>query len=174
MDWSKVKNIVAKVAPTLGTVLGGPLGGAAGALISSALGVENTPDAIEMELSKNPESLIKLKELEFAHKLRLEEMVMEGELEHRRITNQSFDNARQRDTLLLQQGYHNYRADIMLSLAFACLIIIIYMVWDQADTLPRHVFALFNMAVGMLLKMISDAFQFEFGSSRGSKIKDAR
>lgn len=38
--------------------------------------------------------------------------------------------------------------------------------------MPDQVFALLNMAAGMILGMIKDAFQFEFGSSRGSKEKD--
>lgn len=66
MDWSwdSVKRIVSSSAPLLGTALGGPAGGAIGGAIASVLGVENTPDAIEAELRKNPEALLKLKALE--------------------------------------------------------------------------------------------------------------
>jgi hypothetical protein len=51
----------------LGTLLAPVTGGASlaiGALVSSALGVENTPEAVEAELKRNPEALLKIKELE--------------------------------------------------------------------------------------------------------------
>ena len=42
MDWSDVGGEVAKYAPLLGTALGGPAGGAIGALVAKAFGV-STP-----------------------------------------------------------------------------------------------------------------------------------
>ncbi|NWO05552.1 MAG: hypothetical protein HLX50_07570 [Alteromonadaceae bacterium] len=64
MDWDGVRNIVSKSAPLLGTALGGPAGGAIGGAIAAVLGVENSPDAIEAELRKDPAALLKLKGLE--------------------------------------------------------------------------------------------------------------
>lgn len=80
--------------------------------------------------------------------------------------------ARDRDVAIKKAGYHNYRADVMLALAFVCLIVIIAATWMGRLDMPDQVFALLNMAAGMILGMIKDAFQFEFGSSRGSKEKD--
>ena len=49
MDWSwdGVKNLISSAAPMLGTALGGPAGAAVGGLIAKALGVEESPEAIE-------------------------------------------------------------------------------------------------------------------------------
>ncbi len=63
MKWSDITNVVGKAAPLIGTVLGGPAGGSVGALVASALGVENTPEAVQAALG-NPDNLVKLKELE--------------------------------------------------------------------------------------------------------------
>lgn len=63
MKWSDITNAVGKAAPLIGTVLGGPAGGSVGALVASALGVENTPEAVQAALG-NPDNLVKLKELE--------------------------------------------------------------------------------------------------------------
>lgn len=66
MDWKDIGACVAKVAPVLGAVLGGPVGaiaGAAGTLVSSFLGVEPEPEAVAAAL-QNPETLLKIKELE--------------------------------------------------------------------------------------------------------------
>lgn len=81
-------------------------------------------------------------------------------------------NARLRDVELRKAGYRNTRADMMLLMAFLCLVAIVYFTWSGRLDMPDNVFALLNMAAGMILKMIGDAFQFEFGSSRGSKEKD--
>lgn len=63
MKWSDITNVVGKAAPLIGAVLGGPAGGSVGALVASALGVENTPEAVQAALG-NPDNLVKLKELE--------------------------------------------------------------------------------------------------------------
>lgn len=63
MKWSDITNAVGKAAPLIGAVLGGPAGGSVGALVASALGVENTPEAVQAVLG-NPDNLVKLKELE--------------------------------------------------------------------------------------------------------------
>lgn len=72
MDWKKVGKTVGKFAPMLGTVLGGPGGGAVGALVASALGVDNDPDAIEQAVKNDPGAAVKLREVELQHKERLE------------------------------------------------------------------------------------------------------
>ena len=62
MDWSwdGVKNLISSAAPMLGTALGGPAGAAVGGLIAKALGVEESPEAIEAELRRDPAALLKL------------------------------------------------------------------------------------------------------------------
>ncbi len=77
--WDKIKSVVAKAAPLLGTVLGGPAGGAAGALVAQALGVEPTPDAVEQALQSDPQAAVRLRELEMQHEADLRRMVLEAE-----------------------------------------------------------------------------------------------
>ena len=83
MDWKNVASMVSKAAPMLGTLVGGPVGGAAGTavkLIADALGVEETPDAIEAEIRANPDALLKLKEIEASSKVELERLFLEQEI----------------------------------------------------------------------------------------------
>ena len=75
--WDKVKNIVGTAAPMIGTLIGGPAGTAVGSLVASALGVENTPAAIEQELKNNPEALVKLKQLEFENQVQLKKIAFQ-------------------------------------------------------------------------------------------------
>ena len=82
-------------------------------------------------------------------------------------------DARGRDVDLRRAGYRNLRADLMVLSAFLTLIVIVCVLWAYTD-IPQSVLAIFTMMAGQILKMLSDAFQFEFGSSRGSKEKGAR
>lgn len=66
MKWSDVGHAIQGMAgtalPVIGTALGGPAGGAVGVLLSRALGVDQTPEAVAAALS--PDALIKLREVE--------------------------------------------------------------------------------------------------------------
>lgn len=64
MNWADVTKFLGGAAPVVGTLLGGPAGGAVGELISKALGVEDKPDAVIDALKANPDAIIKIKELE--------------------------------------------------------------------------------------------------------------
>lgn len=74
MNWSDIAGVVGKAAPILGTLVGGPAGGAIGALISGALGVANTPDAVSQALATNPDAAVKLAEIEKDKTLGLEQL----------------------------------------------------------------------------------------------------
>ncbi|MFS1463860.1 3TM-type holin [Vibrio lentus] len=75
--WDKVKSLIGSSAPLIGTLIGGPVGTAVGGLVSSALGVENTQQAIEKELAANPEAILKLKQLEALHEVELKRLAFE-------------------------------------------------------------------------------------------------
>jgi len=84
-DWKNLGKKIAGVGlPILGSVFGGPAGGAAGALAASALGLEDTPDnpitpsRIENEIQYNPDALAKLREMEMTNDARLQELVYES------------------------------------------------------------------------------------------------
>jgi len=64
MDWSKVGKALADSAPVIGSLLGGPVGGAAGALIASTLGTANDPAAVLARIQSDPDTLLKIKQLE--------------------------------------------------------------------------------------------------------------
>ena len=64
MDWDAIKNKIGGVAPVIATMFGGPMAGAVTKMIANTLGVEATPDAIGAELERNPEALLKIKQLE--------------------------------------------------------------------------------------------------------------
>lgn len=79
MEWKDLKSIVGKSAPILGTLLGGPAGGAVGALVSSVLGVDNEPDEVHKALSADPSLLLKLRKAEIRQQTQLQQMMVESE-----------------------------------------------------------------------------------------------
>lgn len=59
--WREVGQFLKGSLPILGTALGGPAGGAIGALVSSALGTDATPEAALAKLQQDPEAILKYK-----------------------------------------------------------------------------------------------------------------
>lgn len=162
MDWKKV---LGDIAPTIGAAFG-PLGAAGGVAIKELLGVPGASDEDAMNLLQTPDGIIKIKQIEADYKTKMAQIQLDSD----KSTDADRMDARARDTKLRQAGYKNTRADVMIVVvAFAlCLDITLLSLYD----LKPEVIAIFNMMVGALLKMLGDAFQFEFGSSRGSKEKD--
>lgn len=77
MEWKEIAADVGKSAPLLGTLIGGPIGtvvGTAGALIASALGVENTPDAVSQALKTDPQAAITLATIEKDRQIGLQDL----------------------------------------------------------------------------------------------------
>lgn len=78
MDWKDISGAVGKVAPILGTLLGGPAGGAVGALVASALGTANDADSVSAAMAGNPEAAVKLREIETNRAIRLQELAVQA------------------------------------------------------------------------------------------------
>lgn len=79
MDWKDIASDVAKAAPILGGLLGGPAGAAVGGLIASALGTGNDPAQISAALATNPDAFVKLKQIEAEQATRLRELAVTAE-----------------------------------------------------------------------------------------------
>lgn len=80
MNWSDIKDVVANVAPLLGSALGGPAGGAVGGIIAAALGTEASPEAVDQVIKQDPTAAIRLKEIQSQHQMELTRIVMQHEM----------------------------------------------------------------------------------------------
>lgn len=88
--WDAIKDVVGKAAPLVGTALGGPAGGAVASMLASALGVEDTPDAINEALKTDPEAAVKLQQLQNEHERELRSMVLQAETTRMAETNTTY------------------------------------------------------------------------------------
>ena len=79
MNWKDIGGVIGKAAPVLGTLLGGPAGAAVGALVASALGTANDPDAVNAALASDPNALARVQELQINAKVELQQLAVTAE-----------------------------------------------------------------------------------------------
>lgn len=76
MDWKDIQADVAAAAPVLGTLIGGPAGGAIGSIVASALGTSNDAAAVQQAIRTSPDAAVKLRQIEADQKVKLQELVV--------------------------------------------------------------------------------------------------
>ena len=97
---SSAKDILGAIAPTLGTALGGPMGGMAGKMIADALGVENDEKSISQAIaSASPEQLAEIKRIESDFKVQMKQL----DIDLQKIHASDRDSARRRQ---VEMGDH--------------------------------------------------------------------
>ena len=168
--WSKLADVVKQGAPLLGTVLAGSGGRAVGKLVANVLGTaEGDEDAAVAALRSNPDKLVELRKLELEHKTEFERI----QLEEARLEMQDRDSARRRN---VDQVRVTGRADYNM-VVLGWLIILGFFVtmgilfWKG---LPESGGEIVYMMFGTLTAAFTAVVAYYFGSSAGSKAKDAK
>ncbi len=82
-------------------------------------------------------------------------------------------SARMRDATIVSQGRHNWRADVMVFSAASGLVACLVSLAFFKGSLPGEAVGIISTIAGIFGSCLKDAYAFEFGSSRGSKNKDA-
>jgi hypothetical protein len=95
--WDKVKDFIGGNAPVIGSLLGGPAGGAAGALVASWLGVENDPNKILEKLQTDPNAMIAIKQMESDERKQLRELQFQAEMA--KLKDQQHQHEQQQETI---------------------------------------------------------------------------
>ena len=168
--WSKLAEVVKQGAPLLGTVLAGGGGRAVGKLVANVLGTPaDDEDAAVAALKANPAKLVELQKLQMDHKVELERI----ELEDARLEMQDRDSARNRN---VEQVKVTGRADYNM-VVLGWLIVLGFFVtmgilfWKG---LPAEGGEIVYMMFGTLTAAFTAVVAYYFGSSAGSKAKDAK
>jgi hypothetical protein len=159
------KNILGTVAPTIATALGGPLAGMAVRSLAGVLGLsEDTPeDKVYEKIAKaNPETLLKLKELETNFKLQMKQL----EIDVISLDTNDRSNARSRE-INTQDNTNKYLAYfILIVYAFIQIWLVV-----SGQTLPAEMREIIMRTLGTLDAIIGVIFSYYFGSSNGSFMK---
>lgn len=81
MNWLGIGKAVETVAPIIGGILTGGVGTAitaVGSLVAHALGVGNSPDAVDKALSSDPQALAKVRQAELDNAVQLQKLATEA------------------------------------------------------------------------------------------------
>ena len=147
------KNIVGAVAPTLGTAIGGPMGGMAANMIADVLGVPNDQKSIEQAIQNaTPEQMIELKKAEQAFEVQMKEL----DVDVFALETQDKQNAR-------SMFSKDWTARIIGVATIAGFLGYIFLVTLQPP--EQNSEALINLVLGYLGGLASAIISFYFGAS---------
>ena len=148
-----VKNVVGAVAPTLGTALAGPLGGAAAGIIAKSLGCENTErDIVKAVQNATPEQLAKIKEAE----LEFEAQMKELDVDLFALETKDNKDARKH----FSRDFTARFIAILMVLFFCGYIGMITIMPPEQNSME-----LINLVLGYLGGLVSAVISFYFGAS---------
>tara|TARA_R100001510_G_scaffold14991_1_gene12301 strand:+ start:147 stop:623 length:477 start_codon:yes stop_codon:yes gene_type:complete len=147
------KNIIGAVAPTLGSAIGGPMGGMAANMIADVLGVPNDQKSIETAIQNaTPEQMLELKKAEQAFEIQMKELdvdVFELEVADKQNARSMFSK--------------DWTARIIGIATIAGFLGYIFLVTLQPP--EQNSEALINLVLGYLGGLASAIISFYFGAS---------
>lgn len=166
MGWGgALKSILGKVAPTIGTALGGPVGGMATKFLADKL--LGKPEATEKEveaflLGATPEQMLKLKTLDLEFEKSMKQLdidVFKLEVEDRKSARDLFKV--------------NIWPQISLTIVFIVGYFVIFRLVGLGSIVIKEEFmkGVFVTMLGALMTSIPQILAFWFGSSSGSQQK---
>jgi len=173
INWSKIGNAVASVAPLLGAALGGPGGAALGAIVARELGTEPTPEAvaavaINPDGSVKQELTLKLKQIEADNDKSLRDHIFRMA----QLGVEDVKDARSREIEVIKSGSKNYMQDILATVGvFGFFSVVGYvLVMGLGKMTQEEAFMVGNL-VGMVAAIAKDIYAYYFGSSKSSATK---
>jgi hypothetical protein len=143
--------------------------------------VVNTVQKITGKDVRTPEGVKEARELlqkdpELVLRMQTELASLDAELEKAYLKD--VQDAWERDLELKRLGHHDIRGNILLISAYVAVIAIcVFLIWGSihAEAAVNGTVGGFLIGMGgMFARNIGSAFDFEFGSSRGSKDKDSK
>ena len=187
MNWRDVAAEAPAGLKLLGSALaltgvGAPVGalvGGLGAIIGHVIGQEPTPANVAAAMT-DPAMQEKLLEVQSNNQAQLQQMLLTRDIaamteEGREQAGVLADkqSARARDTAIIAAGKTNVRADLMLGGAYLSVGLIVLSLCVGHIDPGGAIFALLLMLATKFAGNIGTAFDFEYGSSRGSVDKTA-
>lgn len=135
---------------------------AAGAVVDIAETVTGRKGADALDALKADPALV----LQFRQSV----IAQEADLDKAYLADRA--DARKRDAVFISSGTRNYRADSMFVLAVAMIAGLVWLVWKD-PSINEYMKGIFTLVLGRFLGYLDNIYNFEFGSTRASKAKDA-
>jgi len=135
---------------------------AAGAVVEIAETVTGRKGADALDALKADPALV----LQFRQSV----IAQEADLDKAYLADRA--DARKRDAVFISSGARNYRADFMFLLAVGMIAGLVWLVWKD-PSINEYMKGIFTLVLGRFLGYLDNIYNFEFGSTRASKTKDA-
>jgi len=163
---SKWKEVIASVAPTLATALGGPLGGLAASVAGKVLLGKTSADPGEIQdfvlAHQTPDTFLKLKQVEADLAKELRELEIESE----RIAAADRSSARARHAKT-RDAMPGVLASVVFSGFFGILGALMFI-----EEIPEAALSPLNIMLGALSTLLVQIGAYYFGSSKGAAEKN--
>lgn len=169
ISWSDVSKVVGSVAPTIGTLLGGPAGAAVGSLVSSALGVNNDQASVSAALQNDPDALVKIKELEVNAKVQLQQIAASA-VHDQVLANQAAFQA-EVDDRKSARDYASTQTRDWIRPAIAVILLagsigIAFSILTQRTELPDQLAITVGTVIGYWFSELKQVLAFYFGTTK--------
>lgn len=128
---------------------------------------------VTLEAEMPPEKLAALRQYELEHEEELQRIQLENNkvaahLEEAYLEDRQ--DARKRDVAFVAAGKRNERGDNLAYMAVGGLLAVVLLVFlAPVDQIQKEILL---VVLGALIKIVSDVYAFEFGSSKGEQRKD--
>lgn len=173
ITWKDVGETVAKAAPIVGGILGGPVGAGVvglGSLLAGALGVDNTPEAVQNALINDPAAMAKVIEVQENSKVKLQELYFQGlqnEMLHEqatlKIASEDRNSARE---LMKSQPEDNTRQYITYMMILGAVGIVVCIFSGVAEELLKNATSSLTIGtvIGYWFNELKQIMAFWFGT----------
>ena len=153
MKFGKLKTLIGGIAPTIGSAMGGPLGGMAGKVIADVLGCEPTPASIEQAMQTvTPDQLAEIKKAELAFESRMKEL----DVDLFALETADVQDARK----YFSKDWTSKSIALIMILFFCAYIAMITIMPPEQNSME-----LINLVLGYMGGLVSAVISFYFGSS---------
>lgn len=179
MNWSDIGKAVGSAAPMVGTLLGGPAGAAVGALVASALGTRNDPDAVNAALAADPSALARVQELQINAKVQLQQLAVTAEQNRLQAEGAQYAaEAMDRDSarkLAAQQPRDFIRPAITIMLVLGAIGIMVAVLggWAAETLKDNNSNMMVGIIVGYWFNEMKQTLGFYFGMTKESQKQSA-
>lgn len=175
MDWKDVGHAVADAAPIIGTLLGGPAGAAVGGLVAATLGTKSNPDDVSATIAANPDTLLKIKQMELDQQAKLQALAIQAE--QNRLSAQSQDFAtevsdRQSARELAAKQPHDWLRPmiaVLLVSAVIGIVVAVFLPSSKAVLADQVAMSILSMVIGMVFRDFGMVMSYLFGTSRDAQ-----
>ena len=173
MNLIELGKTIAKIgAPLLGTVLGGPAGGAIGQLVAAQFGGDiEKPEELIQKIQADPDAPVKLKQIESNEKVRLQELAVEMaeiSFEHDTASDQTHQKDRESARNYQTETYKLGKRDwvpgfLVVSVVLGLFGVVAAIIFVQTESADKDILM---MVVGLLVAKFGTLIDFNFGSSK--------